>query len=117
VVNWEPEDGRLDLASGNAYYEMPDGFARPDYRSVPRTAVTTRVWALHLKADRMSASRQEPFLVTETNASHIFSPHSRPAYDGHWRQAAWTLVSRGARMVEYWHWHTTHFGIESSVQQ
>jgi beta-galactosidase len=93
---------------------MQDGFARRDLRSVPRTAVASGVWALHLKADRMYASRQEPFLVTETNASHILSPRSRPAYDGQWRQAAWALVSRGARMVEYWHWHTTHFGAESS---
>ena len=106
--------GRLDVTSGNAYYEMQEGFARPDHRSVSRTPVASGVWALHLKADRMYASRQEPFLVTETNASHILSPHSRPAYDGQWRQAAWALVSRGARMVEYWHWHTTHFGIESS---
>ena len=36
-----------------------------------------------------------------------------PAYDGQWRQAAWALVSRGAAMIEYWHWHTLHFGAET----
>ena len=60
------------------------------------------------------AARDEPFLVTETNAISIGEPHSNfPAYDGQWRQAAWALVSRGARMVEYWHWHSIHFGHEA----
>ena len=30
-----------------------------------------------------------------------------------WRQAAWALISRGASMIEYWHWHTLHFGAET----
>jgi beta-galactosidase len=34
-------------------------------------------------------------------------------YDGQWRQMAWLLVARGARMVEYWHWHTLPFGAET----
>ena len=59
----------------------------------------------------MFSSRQEPFLVTETNAGNIGAPwDNRPAYDGQWRQAAW---ARGARMIEYWHWHTLHFGTET----
>ena len=52
--------------------------------------------------------------MTETNATSIGEPHSNfPAYDGQWRQAAWALVARGARMVEYWHWHSIHFGHET----
>jgi beta-galactosidase len=44
----------------------------------------------------------------------IGESHSNfPAYDGQWRQAAWALVARGARMVEYWHWHSIHFGHET----
>jgi beta-galactosidase len=62
----------------------------------------------------MFSSRQEPYLVTETNASSIGYPwNNRPAYDGQWRQAAWALISRGATMIEYWHWHTLHFGAET----
>jgi beta-galactosidase len=62
----------------------------------------------------MYSGKQAPFLVTETNASSIgFSWDSRPAYDGQWRQAAWALVARGARMIGYWHWHTLHFGTET----
>ncbi len=71
-------------------------------------------WALHLSADRIYSSRQEPFLITETNAQAIGgTSDNRPAFDGQWRQAAWALVARGARMIEYWHWHTLHFGTET----
>jgi beta-galactosidase len=105
---------RLDITSGNAYYVMQDGLALPDTRTPTQTWTTDGTWAMYLSADRMYSSHQAPFLVTETNASHIgFSWDSRPAYDGQWRQAAWALVARGARMIGYWHWHTLHFGTET----
>ena len=71
-------------------------------------------WAIYLQADITRGARdQAPFLVTETNAISIGESHTNfPAYDGQWRQAAWALVARGARMVEYWHWHSIHFGNE-----
>jgi beta-galactosidase len=105
---------RLDVAAGNAYYEMEDSLAHPS--SAPRSTgwIVSGTWALYQLADLMFSSKQAPFLVTETNASSIghsslnFSP-----YDGQWRQAAWALVARGARMIEYWHWHTLHFGAET----
>ncbi|MFI5894009.1 beta-galactosidase [Actinoplanes sp. NPDC051513] len=104
----------LDVTAGNAYYVMQDGLARPDTRTPTQTWTADGVWALYLTGDRMYSSRQEQFLVTETNASSIgLSWDSRPAYDGQWRQAAWALVSRGARMIEYWHWHTLPFGAET----
>lgn len=104
----------LDVTAGNAYYAMQDGLAVPDTRTVTQTWKTDGTWALYLSADRMYSSRQEPFLVTETNASSIgMSWDSRPAYDGQWRQAAWALVARGARMIGYWHWHTLPFGTET----
>ncbi|MFG2961323.1 beta-galactosidase [Streptomyces sp. NPDC048291] len=107
---------RLDVTAGNAYYGMQDLLALPDTTSGEQEARTRQsdVWKLYLAADRMYSSRQEPFLVTETNAGAIGPPwDNRPAYDGQWRQAAWALVARGARMVEYWHWHTLHFGTET----
>jgi beta-galactosidase len=107
----------LDVTAGNAYYGMQDRLAHPGPGS-PETgaaAQDTEVWKLYRAADRMFSSRQEPFLVTETNAGAMGAPwDNRPGYDGQWRQAAWTLVARGARMVEYWHWHTLHFGLETS---
>ncbi|MET9773222.1 beta-galactosidase [Streptomyces sp. NPDC006367] len=109
---------RLDIAAGNPYYAMQDGLALPappeqDSGHGDRWQ-TSGVHALHQSADRMFASRQEPFLVTETNAQSIGGPwENRPGFDGQWRQAAWALVGRGARMIEYWHWHTLHFGAET----
>ncbi|MEO6085585.1 MAG: beta-galactosidase [Umezawaea sp.] len=106
----------LDVAAGNPYYLMQDSLALPDRTPdhVEQKWKTTGVWALFQTADWMFSSRQEPFLVTETNAGHIGEPwDNRPAFDGQWRQAAWALVSRGARMIEYWHWHTLHFGAET----
>ncbi len=62
----------------------------------------------------MWSSRQAPFLVTETNAGSIgFSSMNQSPYDGQWRQAAWLLVSRGARMISYWHWNTLAYGAET----
>ena len=62
----------------------------------------------------MYASKQAPFLITETNAGAIGgSATNFPAFDGQWRQAAWAFVARGAEMIEYWHWHTNHFGTET----
>jgi beta-galactosidase len=107
---------RLDIASGNPYYTMQDGLALPDRDTadVEQNWKTTGLWSLYRTADWMFSSRQQPFLVTETNAQTIGFPwDNRPAYDGQWRQAAWALVSRGARMIEYWHWHTLHFGAET----
>ena len=105
---------RLDVTAGNPYYRMQDALALPDTRETGQDWSTDGTWALYRSADRMYASRQEPFLVTETNAQAIgHSWVNEPAYDGQWRQAAWALVSRGARMIEYWHWHTLHFGAET----
>jgi len=107
----------LDIASGNAYYEMQDSLAHPN--TLPRSTgpmgwVVRGPWAVTQLADLMYSSRQAPFLVTETNAGSIgFSSMNESPYDGQWRQMAWLLVSRGARMVEYWHWHTLPFGAET----
>ncbi|WP_270889718.1 beta-galactosidase [Pedococcus sp. 5OH_020] len=105
--------GLLDVTAGNAYYEMQDGLELPAARDGRTSLVGDGTWTLFKRGDRMWSSRQEPFLVTETNASNIIAPHSRPAYDGQWRQAAWALIARGASMVEYWHWHTIHAGTET----
>ncbi|TDU83391.1 beta-galactosidase [Kribbella voronezhensis] len=105
---------RLDVTAGNPYYAMQDGLQQPPPVDVQQNWTTTGTWALYLSADRMYSSQQRPYLVTETNAQSIGFPwDNRPAYDGQWRQAAWALVSRGAKMIEYWHWHTLHFGAET----
>jgi beta-galactosidase len=107
----------LDVASGNAYYEMQDSLAHPS--SLPRSTgpmgwVVRGPWAVAQLADLMYSSKQAPFLVTETNAGSIgFSSMNESPFDGQWRQVAWLLVARGARLIEYWHWHTLPYGAET----
>ena len=102
----------LDIASGNAYYLAQDSL---DYE---REGAGGQWYAddvpqLILSADRMRATKQAPFLVTETGAASFGAASlSRPPYDGQLAQAAWLLVARGARLVSYWHWHTLHSGAE-----
>ncbi|NJP97554.1 beta-galactosidase [Nonomuraea sp. FMUSA5-5] len=104
----------LDVAAGNPYYAMQDGLALPARPHATQDWRTRDIWAFYRAADRMYSSRQEPFLVTETNAQAIGAPWvNQPAYDGQWRQAAWALVSRGASMIEYWQWRTLVFGTET----
>ena len=104
----------LEVVSGNAYYEMQDAFSHPSARPRSGGWAGAGAWAVYELADRMYSSKQAPFFVTETNAASIGPSWSnRPAYDGQWRQAAWALVSRGARMVEYWQWQSLHFGAET----
>ncbi|HET7387420.1 MAG TPA: beta-galactosidase [Nocardioidaceae bacterium] len=104
----------LDIVAGNPYYAMQDTLQVPATTKAPQGWATSGTWSLFLSADRMFSSSQAPFLVTETNAGSIGgSAVNFPAYDGQWRQVAWAMVARGARMIEYWHWHTLHFGAET----
>ncbi len=113
-VEDERLSAHLTVASGNAYYQMQDALTHPCTEPMSPGWIVTGPWAIYQLADLMYSSRQEQFLVTETNAGSIgFGATNSVAYDGQWRQTAWALVSRGARMVEYWHWHTLHFGTET----
>ena len=106
--------GDLDVTAGNPYYAMQDALAVPSGRVGPQGWTTAGTWSLFLSADRMYASKQAPYLITETNAGAIGgSAINFPAFDGQWRQAAWAFIARGAEMIEYWHWHTNHFGTET----
>lgn len=104
----------LDITAGNPYYRMQDNLALPSTEPYDQYWTTAGTWALYATADRMYGSKQAPFLVTETNAQAIgHSWSNEPGYDGQWRQVAWAFVSRGATMIEYWHWHTLHAGAET----
>jgi len=104
----------LDVAAGNLYFGMQDALALPGGRSVAQGWASTGVWNLFLAADRVYSSRQQGFWVTETDAGPIGgSAMNYPGYDGQWRQVAWAMIGRGARAVEYWHWHTLPWGAET----
>jgi len=104
----------LDITAGNPYYAMQDALTVPQQESKPQGWTTAGAWTLFQSGDRMYSSKQAPYLITETNAGAIGgSSINFPAFDGQWRQAAWTFIARGAEMIEYWHWHTNHFGTET----
>ncbi len=104
----------LDITAGNPYYAMQDALAVPYTQTKPQGWTTAGAWTLFQSGDRMFSSKQAPYLITETNAGAIGGPSINfPAFDGQWRQAAWTFIARGAEMIEYWHWHTNHFGTET----
>ncbi len=104
----------LDVAAGNPYYRMQDGLTMGAEPERVAGWWHSGVWSLFEWGDRAWSSAGAPFLVTETNAQSIGgSWQNHPPYPGQLRQAAFALLARGSRMVEYWHWHTLHFGAET----
>jgi beta-galactosidase len=92
----------LDTASVNIYYSTQEALRLPPRPNAAQGWSLADVPALTLALDRAWAAKQAPFFVTETNAGTIGGPDlNYPAYDGQWRQVAWAMVARGARMVEY----------------
>jgi beta-galactosidase len=104
----------LDINAANPYYAMQDRFDVENQDSELTPWTSTGVASLFRQGDRMFASKQERFLVTETNAQAIGGPDmNHPPYPGQLKQAAYALVARGAAMIEYWHWHTLPYGAET----
>lgn len=105
---------RLDLTATNPYYGMQDHLDANLELERSQPWIRTGVHGLFELADRSFGVRQERFLVTETNAQSIGgSSLNLPAYPGQIVQAGTALVARGAAMIEYWHWHTLHYGTET----
>ncbi|MFP5415451.1 MAG: beta-galactosidase [Actinomycetes bacterium] len=104
----------LDVTASNAYFGVQDHLDVAVELPAPDHWVRTGVAGLLELADRSWAIRQERFLVTETNCASIhLGWQNLPPYPGQLQQAALALVARGAAMVEYWHWHSLHWGTET----
>ena len=104
----------LDIAAANPYYGMQDHLDLTAELERPDAWVRTGVDGLIELADRGFAMKQARYLVTETNAQAIHVGwQNLPPYPGQILQAGLALVARGAAMIEYWHWHTLHFGAET----
>ena len=90
----------LDIVAENPYFETQ---ARFDGRTI---------W---LADDLGRSLKHSNFLVTETNAQTIGwdSRTQFPQYPGQLRQVVYTHLAAGANMVEYWHWHSLHYGQET----
>ncbi len=104
----------LEVTSGNPYYGMQDRLSIENREEALTDWTTSGVASLLRQADRLFSSKQHRFLVTETNAQAISgSSMNHPPYPGQLKQSAFALISRGAAMVEYWHWHTLPYGTET----
>jgi beta-galactosidase len=108
----------LDIVATNVYYAPQDRLGVPgpdDITADPQPSFlpwSGTAW-LYEQLDLARGTRQAPFLVAETNATSIGgSAENYTPYRGQLRQTVWAQVARGARMVEYWHWHTQHYGAE-----
>ena len=90
----------LDVASTNIYHTTQDKLDG---------------LAIAMGGDLARSLKQQYYLVTETNAQGIGwdSRAQFPPYDGQLRLSAWAHVASGASMVEYWHWHSLHYGQET----
>jgi beta-galactosidase len=90
----------LDMVAENPYFETQ---ARLDGRGI---------W---LSDDLGRSLKHSNFLVTETNAQTIGwdSRTQYPQYPGQLRLVVYAHLSAGANMVEYWHWHSLHYGQET----
>jgi beta-galactosidase len=118
-------------------YKRPDQFVTQDFASPPRPEVNEIEVANSLDivaanpyhgtqdqfdgeassraGDYSRSLKHTNYLVTETNAESIGwdSQGQFPPYDGQLRLDAYTHVGSGANMVEYWHWHSLHYGQET----
>lgn len=113
----------LDVTSVNVYYATQEGLNHPRVSPSAGELTPAPMWvplsgasALNLVCDNAWSIRQENFLVTETNGSAIQqgpATSAFPHWPGQFKQAALAMVSRGAEMVEYWHWHTLPYGVEN----
>jgi beta-galactosidase len=112
----------LDVLAINPYHVTQDGLdlTGEENRLVGKTEwmdammPDAGVWSIYLNGDMARGAKNGNFLITELNALSIGGHHCNyPSYDGQWRQAVYAYVSRGANMVEYWHWHSLHYGTET----
>ena len=104
----------LDITAGNPYYAMQDHLDAPLELEPVTPWTSSGVAGMLRQADRLYSSKQSRFLVTETDAQSIGgSSFNLPPYPGQLKQAAFAFVSRGAAMIEYWHWHTLPYGTET----
>lgn len=104
----------LDISSANIYYHMQDGFHYEKYSKTPSTAFPSGAYSIALASDRAFAMKQSSFYVFETNGGAIGgAADNYPGFNGQWRQAAFQMISRGATMIEYWHWQSLHYGSET----
>jgi len=91
---------KLDMPSLNVYHGSQNDVTGEDV-----------MWA----DDFYRSVKKTNHLITETNAQTIGwdSKGQYPPFDGQGRLFVYSHFAGGANMVEYWHWHSIHYGQET----
>jgi beta-galactosidase len=91
---------KMDMPSLNVYHGTQNNVKGEDV-----------MWA----DDFYRSLRKTNHLITETNAQAIGwdSKGQYPPFDGQGRLFVYSHIAGGANMVEYWHWHSIHYGQET----
>jgi beta-galactosidase len=91
---------KMDMPSLNVYHGSQNYVSGEDV-----------MWA----DDFYRSLRKRNHLVTETNAQTIGwdAKGQLPPFDGQGRLFVYSHLAGGANMVEYWHWHSLHYGQET----
>jgi beta-galactosidase len=99
-VNEHEISKSLDIAGINPYHATQDGYDGE---------------GSSYGGDFARSLKQTNYLVTEINAATIGwdSRSQFPPWDGQLRQDVFLMAATGANMVEYWHWHSLHYGQET----
>ncbi|MCU7550645.1 beta-galactosidase [Chitinophagaceae bacterium LB-8] len=68
-----------------------------------------------MAGDYIRSVKNSNYLVTETTGQTTGwdSKDQHPPYDGQLRLNVYSNIGSGANMVEYWHWHSIHYGQET----
>jgi beta-galactosidase len=91
---------KLDMPSVNIYHGSQNEATGEDV-----------MWA----DDFYRSVKKTNHLITETNAQTIGwdAKGQMPPFDGQGRLFVYSHIASGANMVEYWHWHSNHYGQET----
>jgi|CZKS01.1.fsa_nt_gi beta-galactosidase len=90
----------LDIVGMNPYHPTQDGYDGE---------------GSSYGGDFARSLKRTNYLMTEINAQTIGwdSRSQFPPYDGQVRQDVYAMAATGANMMEYWHWHSLHYGQET----
>lgn len=91
---------KMDVLAVNVYHGSQDNLTGDE---------------IAFSGDFFRSVKMKNYLITETNAQTIGwdSKSQLPPYDGQLRQNVYAHMGSGANMVEYWHWHSIHYGQET----
>jgi beta-galactosidase len=89
----------MDVLAVNVYHDVQDNLTGRE---------------IAFAGDFFRSVKQRNYLITETNAQTIGwnSRIQQPPYPGQLRQNVYAHLGSGANMIEYWHWHSIHYGQE-----